>query len=154
VLVLRPDAPLFWANAEHLKDIVMANVRAADEVRAVVLDLESTNQIDVTSVDMLEELLLELRDEGIELSLVRVFQRVRRVLKNAGFIELIGDDHMWHSMSAGVRAARSETKRRRNEPVGPGEDGGLSGDDGEGEERIAVGLDPQVLEPRGAGGDS
>ena len=47
VLVLRPDAPMFWANAAHLKDIVMSEVRAADDLRAVVLDLESTNQMDV-----------------------------------------------------------------------------------------------------------
>jgi len=145
VIVLRPDAPLFWANAAHLKEIVMTHVRAAGgEVRAVVLDLESTNQMDVTSVDMLTELLLDLRDEGIDLYLVRVFQRVRQVLKKAGFIALIGDDHMWHSMSAGVRAAREQAKRRRSEPGDPRDDEGL-GAYNAGEERIAVGIDPATL---------
>ena len=144
VLVLRPDAPMFWANAAHLKDIVMSGVRASGDVRAVVLDLESTNQMDVTSVDMLTELLLDLRDEGIELYLVRVFQRVRQVLKKAGFIALIGDDHMWHSMSAGVRAAREQAKRRRSEPGDPRDDEGL-GAYNAGEERIAVGIDPATL---------
>jgi len=144
VLVLRPDAPMFWANAAHLKDIVMSEVRAAGDVRAVVLDLESTNQMDVTSVDMLTELLLDLRDEGIDLYFVRVFQRVRQVLKKAGFIALIGDDHMWHSMSAGVRAARDDAKRRRSEPGEPRDDDGL-GAYNAGEERIAVGIDPATL---------
>jgi len=153
VLVLRPDAPLFWANAAHLKDIVMSNVHEAGEIRAVVLDLESTNQMDVTSVDMLTELLLDLRGEGIELYLVRVFQRVRKVLKNAGFIALIGDDHMWHSMSAGVRAARDEAKRRRNEPLEPAADDGLDSYNA-GEERIAVGIDPQALGELGDADDS
>ena len=153
VLVLRPDAPLFWANAAHLKDIVMSSVHGAGEIRAVVLDLESTNQMDVTSVDMLTELLLDLRGEGIELYLVRVFQRVRKVLKNAGFIALIGDDHMWHSMSAGVRAARDDAKRRRNEPMELTADDGL-GSYNAGEERIAVGIDPQALGDLGDADDS
>ena len=148
VLVLRPDAPIFWANAEHLKEIVMTSVHGSDGIRAVVLDLESTNQIDVTSVDMLTELLLDLRDEGIELYLVRVFQRVRQVLKRAGFVELIGDDHMWHSMSAGVRAARAQAKRQRNDPHESPEKDDL-GTYNAGEERIAVGVDPQFLDAPG-----
>jgi anti-anti-sigma factor len=145
VLVLRPDAPLFWANAEHLKDIVMDSVHGSDDLRAVVLDLESTNQLDVTSVDMLTELLLDLRDEGIELYLVRVFQRVREVLKSAGFIELIGDDHMWHSMTAGVRAARAQARRQRNGSREPAEIDDLD-TDSVGEERIAVVVDVQHVE--------
>jgi len=153
VIVLRPDAPLFWANAAHLKEIVMMHVRAAGEVRAVVLDLESTNQMDTTSVDMLTELLLDLRDEGIELYLVRVFQRVRQVLKNAGFISLIGDDRMWHSISAGVRAAREDAKRRRSQPAEAPEDDNL-GSYNAGEERIAVGVDPQELADLGRRDDS
>jgi len=149
VLVLRPDAPLFWANAAHLKEIVMSSVHASDELRAVVLDLESTNQLDVTSVDMLTELLLDLHDEGIELYLVRVFQRVREVLKSAGFIELIGDDHMWHSMTAGVRAARAQAKRQRNDPREPAEVDDLDTYNA-GEERIAVEVDPHLFgQPNG-----
>ncbi len=151
VIVLRPDAPLFWANAAHLKEIVIAHVRASDGVRAVVLDLESTNQLDTTSVDMLTELLLDLRDEGIDLYLVRVFQRVRQVLKSAGFIALIGDDHMWHSISAGVRAAREATGLRHKTTTGTDEDDDL-GAYNAGEERIAVGVDPLSLpERRGRG---
>ncbi len=145
VLVLRPDAPLFWANAAHLKDIVMSAVHASDDLRAVVLDLESTNQIDVTSVDMLTELLFDLRDEGIELYFVRVFQREREVLKRAGFIELIGDDHMWHSMTAGVRAARAQAKRQRNDPRESVENDDLDTYNA-GEERIAVGVDPHLFD--------
>ena len=149
VIVLRPDAPLFWANAAHLKEIVMTHVRAAGgEVRAVVLDLESTNQMDTTSVDMLTELLLDLRDEGIELYLVRVFQRVRQVLKNAGFVLLIGDDRMWHSISAGVRAAREDAKRQRSRPAEAPEEESL-GSYNAGEERIAVGVDPQEFDDLG-----
>ena len=151
VIVLRPDAPLFWANAAHLKEIVIAHVRASHGVRAVVLDLESTNQLDTTSVDMLTELLLDLRDEGIDLYLVRVFQRVRQVLKSAGFIALIGDDHMWHSISAGVRAAREATGLRHKASAGADEDDDL-GAYNAGEERIAVGVDPLSLpERRGRG---
>jgi len=84
----------------------------------------------------------DLRDEGIAPYLLRVFRRVREVLKSAGFIELIGDDHMWHSMTAGVRAARAQAKRQRNDPAEPVEIDDLDTYNA-GEERIAVGVDPQ-----------
>ena len=104
ILVLRLDAPLFWANAVEIHDRVLAEVDARPGC-ALLLDLEASNQLDTTSVDMMTSLLDELRSRGVELYLVRVFYQARRVLTRAGFIERLGDDHMWHSISAAVRAA-------------------------------------------------
>jgi len=46
----------------------------------------------------------------VELYLVRVFYQARRVLARAGFIDELGDQRMWHSISAGVRAAKAQTQ--------------------------------------------
>ncbi len=106
ILVIRLDSPLFWANASEVTDGVLAAVDAVDDVQALLLDLEATSQIDTTSIDALELLLSRLRERGIELYLVRVFYRARQTLAKAGFIKLLGEERMWHSISAGVRAAR------------------------------------------------
>ncbi len=107
IVVIRLDAPLFWANAGHACDGVLACVQeAGDDVRAVLLDLEATSQLDITSIDALELLLQRLQDRGIDLYLVRVFYQARQTLARAGFIERLGEERMWHSISAGVRAAR------------------------------------------------
>jgi MFS superfamily sulfate permease-like transporter len=109
ILVLRLDSPLFWANATEIQDGILAAVDADPSVRALLLDLEASSQIDTTSIDMLEQLLEQLRERDVQLYLVRVFYQSRKVLDRAGFIEALGDDHMWHSISAGVRAARAQT---------------------------------------------
>jgi MFS superfamily sulfate permease-like transporter len=109
IIVLRLDAPLFWANASEIHDNVLAVVDADPHAQVLLLDLEATSQLDTTSIDMLELLLAQLRERHVDLYLVRVFYQARKVLARAGFIELLGDDHMWHSISAGVRAAKSAT---------------------------------------------
>ena len=107
IVVVRLDAPLFWANASDACDGVLARVQeAGDDVRAVLLDLEATTQLDTTSIDALELLLQRLQDRGIDLYLVRVFYQARQTLARAEFIERLGEERMWHSISAGVRAAR------------------------------------------------
>ena len=107
VLVLRLDVPLFWANATEIHDRVLAAIDGDPDVRVLLLDLEATSQLDTTSIDMLERLLAQLRERNVDLYLVRVFSRARHTLARAGFLDELGAEHMWHSISAGVRAARS-----------------------------------------------
>ncbi len=111
ILVLRVDVPLFWVNAASVKDAILARVDGAEDwtdhdIAAVILDIEGTNQIDTTTVDMLASLLAALRERHVDLYLVRVMYPVRIVLRRAGFVAQIGEDHMWHSISQGTREAR------------------------------------------------
>jgi hypothetical protein len=71
-----------------------------------VLDLEETNQMDTTSVDALADLLGSLRKRDIDLYLVHVMWPVRKVLRRSGLMAELGEDHLWHSISQGVREAR------------------------------------------------
>jgi len=107
VLVLRIDTPIFWVTAAPVLDAVVARVDAMPGLRAVVLDLEATNQMDVTSLDALADILHALRDRTIDLYLVRVMWPVRQAMKRSGLMEEIGEDHLWHTISQGVREARA-----------------------------------------------
>ena len=106
VLVLRIDAPIFWVTAAAVHDTVLARAEATTGIRALVLDLEATNQMDTTSLDALEEIRTSLLAADIDLYLVRVMWPVRRALKRSGLMAQIGEDHLWHSISQGVREAR------------------------------------------------
>jgi MFS superfamily sulfate permease-like transporter len=108
VLILRLNESLFWVNATRVHDEVLALAEDFPETRAIVLDLESTDQLEITSADMLGMLLDRLRDRGIDLYLVQVRFRVRSVLKRTGVRERLGEDHLWHSISQGVRSARED----------------------------------------------
>jgi anti-anti-sigma factor len=108
VLILRLNESLFWVNAARVHDEVLALAEASPDTQAIVLDLESTDQLEITSSDMLGMLLDRLRDRGIDLYLVQVRFRVRSVLKRTGVRERLGEDHLWHSISQGVRSARED----------------------------------------------
>lgn len=136
VLVLRLDVPLFWANATEIVTQVLQAVDDHPDTYALLLDLEATSQLDTTSVDALELLLDRLTDRGVELYLVRVFHSARGVLHRSGYFERLGADRMWHSISAGVRAAR-EARTHVVDAQAPERDASLD-DYQPGDERIAV----------------
>jgi hypothetical protein len=93
---------------------------------------------------MLEQLLTQLREREVEMFLVRVFFRARQCLARAGYIEELGPDRMWHSISAGVQAARTQVNvKAKPHPQTTDADA----DDleyADGEERIAVDTEAEV----------
>ena len=107
VKVLRPDGPLFWANANSVVQHIETVAGHKKRLYAVVLDLEATNQMDTTTAERLQQMTLRLRARGVDLYLVRVFGNVRDVLTRSGFLDELGSEHVWHSIAAGVKAARS-----------------------------------------------
>jgi SulP family sulfate permease len=83
-IVLRCDGPLFYPNANAVKDRVMELAAAS---RVVVLDLEVSTELDVQSADMLGELARALRREGSELRLAHVQPRALDVLRRSGALD-------------------------------------------------------------------
>ena len=114
VVVVRLDAPLFWANASSFEDRLLAEVDKWPGTRALVLDLEATSQLDTTSADVLTHLAAELDDREVLLYLARVLHSVEAVLQRSGFGDLVGPDRFWHSISQCVRAARRDTGLKGN----------------------------------------
>jgi high affinity sulfate transporter 1 len=106
VLVLRLNEPLFWVNAAEVQDRVLQIADQHPDTRALILDLESSDQLEVTSADMLTMLRERLAERGIDLYLVRVRFAVRTILRRTGLRAALGEDHLWHSISQGVREAR------------------------------------------------
>jgi SulP family sulfate permease len=83
VVVLRVEAGLFFANAEHVRQAVRAHARR-DGVRAVVLDAETVPYVDVTAAEMLVRLRDELERDGVRLVVARDVGQVRDVLREEG----------------------------------------------------------------------
>ena len=79
IAILRIESPLFFANADAVRDRIRAS--AADEhVRAVVIDAETIPTIDVTAAHMLIEAGRELRGQGKRLVLAREIGQVREAI--------------------------------------------------------------------------
>ena len=104
-LMLRPNVPLTFVNADVAKDQVIAQVRAQAIVpAALVLDIGATADLDVATTDMLAALHSDLREAGIELRLSQVRGSVRDRMRRTGLMDTIGQDRCYLSDEAAVAA--------------------------------------------------
>jgi len=108
LMILRLSAGLFWVNAAAVEERIIDLVDSRPGTRALVLDLEATDQLDTTSTDMLYHLIARLRRRQVDLYLVRVMFRARVVLKRSGLRDELGDDHLWRTISQGVKRAKKD----------------------------------------------
>jgi len=60
--------------------------------------------LDSTAEQMLRELHDELSDRGVTLAFARVKWRIRKVFDSAGLTEVVGAEHFFPSVRAGVKA--------------------------------------------------
>jgi high affinity sulfate transporter 1 len=103
LFLFRWDAPLFFANAELFQERVLAAVAASPtKVRRVVVAAEPVTSVDVTSADMLAELLHTLRESGIELHFAEMKDPVKDKLKRFGLFERLGRDTFHPTVGAAV----------------------------------------------------
>jgi MFS superfamily sulfate permease-like transporter len=105
LLLFRWDAPLFFANAEQFREVVLEAVVAAPEpIDWLVVAAEPVTSIDVTAVDMLNELDDALQQAGIELVFAEMKDPVKDKLKRFGVFNKLGEQLFFHTIDEAVRA--------------------------------------------------
>jgi len=105
LVILRLDAPLFFANANSVRTQVLNMVRASQPpASAVLLDIGSSNTLDITSLDMLKSLVSDLHDAQIEVLLAQVRGPVRDELRVSKLMAQIGEKNIHLSVDSGVQA--------------------------------------------------
>ena len=82
--LLRVDAALSFVNAANVKKLLLEHADELGPGGALVLDASGINDIDVTGVEMLVELLPDLNDRDVALHLADVKGPARDVLRRAG----------------------------------------------------------------------
>ena len=108
--------PFFFAYTTQFRNRVRDLLRTTDpSPRAVLIDLQATARLDIDSLEMLTELLTELKAKDIELLLASVRAPVRDMLQRSGLADTIGKQHIFLSVEEGVWAfqesSRQESKR-------------------------------------------
>ena len=105
LLVYRYDSPLFFANAENFKRRALASIdRAEQPVEWFLLNAEANNEVDITALDALEELRQTLADRGIVFAMARVKHELRTLLDAVGFVEKLGEEHIYMTLPTAVAA--------------------------------------------------
>src|SRR5215813_10031690 len=103
LVLLRWDAPLFFANAELFHDRVLEAIASSPTpVRWLVVAAEPVTSVDVTAADMLSELDDTLRAAGIELCFAEMKDPVKDKLKRFGLFKRFGEKRFFATLGEAV----------------------------------------------------
>jgi MFS superfamily sulfate permease-like transporter len=101
--VLRPEEPLFFANAEPLFAQVREHLMADPPATLVVLSLEESPDLDSTAIETLGEFCHWLGERGGELRLARLKELAREALVRADLTEVPASALDYSSVDDAVR---------------------------------------------------
>lgn len=105
LVLLRWDAPLFFANAEHFHNRVLeATVASPTPVSWIVVAAEPVTSVDVTAADMIAELDDALKASGIELCFAEMKDPVKDKLRRFGIFERFGEKSFFATVGEAVNA--------------------------------------------------
>jgi MFS superfamily sulfate permease-like transporter len=103
LLLFRWDAPLFFANAEFFQERLLGAIdESPTPVRRVVVAAEPVTSVDVTSADMLRELIRMLAERDIVLHFAELKDPVRDKLKRFELTQLIGNERFHPTLGSAV----------------------------------------------------
>lgn len=110
VLIMRPEAGLTYFNMDHVRESIVARVKACEgpPPRLVLLDLSATPMVDMHSAHMLGDLAGELRKDGVALRVVETRSGVRDRLRAEGVDEQLGGVNRFVSVADAVEAFTAE----------------------------------------------
>jgi MFS superfamily sulfate permease-like transporter len=104
MLVIRPNAPLFFGNADAVLGAV-ATRAGESQSKIVVLSLEETDDLDASSLEALTDFSQAMAAQKRKLLLARVHDRVRVMLDRGGLADLAATSTF--SVDDAVKAASS-----------------------------------------------
>ena len=109
VLIVRLDAPLYYANALTARDLVKAMIReASPPPRAVVFDAEGQDELDLTSARVLTGLVEELRRNGLAVAFASVHAPVLERARETGLLEAAGEGRVFATVDLAVHELEAQ----------------------------------------------
>ncbi len=116
LLIFRLNAPLYFANASlfyrRLKKLIG---RSDPPTKSLIVDMVTTDELDITSIEMLEKLAAELDRSGIEIMVAEVHQPVRETARRSGLAERLDKARVFPTVDAAVQ---DFVKRSKRKPAG------------------------------------
>ncbi len=96
ILIIRPDAPLFFANVNYFKERLQALMKEKSKMlQLVIFNADCMPDIDSSAVHVLGELLQYYQKEGIEFYFVGVCSKVLNTFHKSNLIAFISPKHFF-----------------------------------------------------------
>jgi len=91
VLIVRIESSIFYFNTEFIKEQIWEKINSeSDELKAVILDLNSSPRIDIAGARFLKQLVLDLKAKNISLKIAEARSEVRDTLRSENLEALLG----------------------------------------------------------------
>jgi len=95
VTVVRFDGSLYFADVSHFEDAVLGAVAEHKNSRYLLVVCDAINFMDSSGEEMLQHLVLQLREAGVVLLFSGLKKQVLDVMRATGLYKLIGDDNIF-----------------------------------------------------------
>ena len=103
ILVIRHDAPLYFANISNFVDSVKREVKLkGTPLKLVVLHCASVSSIDTTALQTLGELIDELKSQKIQVSFSSLIGPIRDFMYTTEFINRTGENHFFIDVQSAI----------------------------------------------------
>ena len=96
LLIVRPDVPLYFANASEAHSQIRTLISEYEQtIDVLIIDLGASADLDIASTDMLMNLVAELRDQDIRFLIADAKSATRDRLDHTGLLERIGEGNIY-----------------------------------------------------------
>ena len=113
LLIIRFDAPIFFANSAEFSRFVRNSVNQAPEpVQWVILAAEPITDVDITGRDVLLQLVRDMRDDDLHLVFAELKGPVRDRFARYGITDELGKDRYFPTIGTAVSAYLRATDAR------------------------------------------
>ena len=102
VTAIRFDGQLYFANVNYFEESILYLVSNDPELKCIVVVSSGINGLDASGVDMLQNLIDRLRQNGITLVFCGIKGPVSEVMERSGLIDRIGRENIFVSEKAAL----------------------------------------------------
>jgi sulfate permease, SulP family len=108
VLIVRPDAQLYYANALSVRDRVKAMIDEAEQPpNVVVFDMSAQDQLDLTSGELLATFAKGLKSKGVTVYMAEVHLTALEDARRTGLLEVVGEQNTFATVEEAVSRAEA-----------------------------------------------
>nr|WP_297782430.1 solute carrier family 26 protein [uncultured Allomuricauda sp.] len=95
-LILRFDAQLYFGNKDYFKKQLYHQIeKKGSKLKFIILNAEPINYIDSSAAIMLERIIQEQREKGIQFLIAGAIGPTRDILYSSGIMEILGEENLF-----------------------------------------------------------